>query len=327
MRIGVPKGLLYEESFFGGLGLEIVNSPDTNREILDLGVEYCVDDACLPMKVFHGHVCWLRERCDAIFVPRIMSLSEREYICPKFCGLTEMLKYSIPDLPRLIGDPIYWTSRNAMFEWAKRTGAVFTGDRKKVKKAFEKAIMKHSGSKRGLDQEGYGIKVALLGHPYNTGDFYINMDLTGKLNRLGVGIITQEAVGDGHIKREVKRLFKKPFWTFARISYGAAAHLLRNGKIDGIIYVSSFACGIDSVVVDLIRLEISADVPGQAGQTGKSGSHGDLPFLVLKLDEHTGEAGFNTRIEAFVDLLGRRKNHARYHTAHGERLSCGESVV
>ena len=59
---------------------------------------------------------------------------------------------------------------------------------------------------------------------------------------------------------------------------------------DGMIYLSSFSCGIDSVVTELIKIEL-----------------GDFPFMVLKLDEHTGEAGYNTRLEAFADMLKRRR--------------------
>lgn len=33
----------------------------------------------------------------------------------------------------------------------------------------------------------------------------------------------------------------------------------------------------------------------------------NMPVLSLVLDEHTGETGFQTRIEAFTDLLERRK--------------------
>jgi predicted nucleotide-binding protein (sugar kinase/HSP70/actin superfamily) len=32
-----------------------------------------------------------------------------------------------------------------------------------------------------------------------------------------------------------------------------------------------------------------------------------FPVLTLIIDEHTGEAGINTRLEAFVDLLRARK--------------------
>jgi len=33
----------------------------------------------------------------------------------------------------------------------------------------------------------------------------------------------------------------------------------------------------------------------------------NIPYLCLIVDEMTGEAGFNTRLEAFIDLLRRRK--------------------
>ncbi|MEG3070657.1 MAG: hypothetical protein RQM92_07405 [Candidatus Syntrophopropionicum ammoniitolerans] len=35
--------------------------------------------------------------------------------------------------------------------------------------------------------------------------------------------------------------------------------------------------------------------------------HGDIPFMTLMIDEHTGEAGMTTRLEAFVDMVRRRK--------------------
>jgi predicted nucleotide-binding protein (sugar kinase/HSP70/actin superfamily) len=33
----------------------------------------------------------------------------------------------------------------------------------------------------------------------------------------------------------------------------------------------------------------------------------DIPVLNISLDEHSGEAGFLTRVEAFIDLLERRR--------------------
>jgi predicted nucleotide-binding protein (sugar kinase/HSP70/actin superfamily) len=180
-------------------------------------------------------------------------------------------------------------------------GSYVTKDKSRIKKAFAAAIGSFRKNEVGLDQDQYSMKVALLGHPYNIYDPFLNMDLIKKLNQIGVGIITQDQVETESVNEEVAKLFKKPFWTFARNSYGAAVHLYRNKKIDGIIYISSFACGIDSVVIELIRAETN-----------------DFPFMILKIDEHTGEAGFNTRIEAFTDMLGRRNALVSYNTAPGQ---------
>jgi predicted nucleotide-binding protein (sugar kinase/HSP70/actin superfamily) len=33
----------------------------------------------------------------------------------------------------------------------------------------------------------------------------------------------------------------------------------------------------------------------------------NVPFLTVAFDEHTGQEGVNTRLEAFIDMLKRRK--------------------
>ncbi len=294
MIVGIPKGLLYYkyhpflETFFSNLGAEIITSEDTNKEILNQGVKYCVDDACLPVKIFHGHVSSLRNKCDVIVIPRIMQLRHREYICPKFCGLPEMIINSIPEIPKTIIEPIYATSRKKLYSWAEEAGKMVTKDKSRIKSAFNVALEEQSNHKTGIKNEKHRLNIALVGHPYNIYDNFANMNIINKLNKLDVGVITEEYIDDESIDEEVGGLYKKPFWTFARNSYGFAVNGAKKNKFNGIIYISSFACGIDSVVVELIKEKI-----------------GSFPFMILKLDEHTGEAGLDTRIEAFVDMLER----------------------
>lgn len=311
MVIGIPKGLLYSkyhvfiETFLQELEAEIIVSPDTNKAILDEGIRHCVDEACLPIKIFHGHVAWLKDKCDFIIVPRIMQLKEREYICPKFCGLPEMIKNSIPDLPGITEEPIYATSKEELFKWAKSVGILLTKDRVRIKKAFDTALNKQKGYKTGINDKDYSIKVALIGHPYSVYDGFCNMNVVKKLNNCGIGVITEEHVEEELIHSQIKKLFKRPFWTFARNSYGSAISLFEEGQVDGIVYVSSFACGIDSVVLELIKERI-----------------GDFPLLVLKLDEHSGEAGLETRVEAFGDMLGRRLKDENKYSEFRKHISC-----
>lgn len=296
MKVGIPKGLLYYKyypflnTFFSELGAEIVTSEDTNRETLNLGVKSCVDEACLPMKIFHGHVASLADKSDIIVIPRIMQIKEREYICPKFCGLPEMIQNSIEDLPSLITEPIYARSRKDLYKWARIVGKELTNNKQIIKLAFDKALIQQEKYRTGIKDKGYKLNIALSGHPYNIYDKFVNMDMVKKLNELNVGVITEEYVDESRINNESKELYKRPFWTFARNSYGFTSYVSTNKIVDGIIYISSFACGIDSVVIELIKNKI-----------------GDFPFMVLKIDEHTGEAGLETRIEAFVDMLERGK--------------------
>lgn len=316
MIVGIPKGLLYYKyhpfftTFFSELGADIILSSDTNKDILNEGVKHCVDDACLPVKVFHGHVSFLSDKSDLIVIPRIMQIRKREYICPKFCGLPEMVINNVPNLPRTITEPIYATSLKKLYNWAEVAAREITNDRSKVKRAFNSAIAKQKNYKMGIDDNNYRLKIALGGHPYNIYDSFTNMNIVKKLNKLGVGVITEETIDDDLINKEVDKLYKTPFWTFARNSYGFMVYGSKNKVFDGIIYVSSFACGIDSVVVELVKEAI-----------------GNCPFMVLKIDEHTGEAGIDTRIEAFIDMLERKEIYENHSSTFGEHLSSSKSII
>lgn len=304
MKIGIPKGLLYERyypflvTFFSELGAEIITSENTNKIILNEGIKYCVDEACLPIKIFHGHVATIKDKCDIILIPRIMQLREREFICPKFCGLPEMIINDIPDMPKAIIEPIYATSKDKLYKWAKIAGEMIVDDKHKIKNAFNKALIEQGKYKTGIKNDTYKLNVALIGHPYNIYDTFINMNLVKKLNKLGIGVITEEFIESEIIEVEVKSLYKRPFWTFGKNFYGFASHVAKEGRVDGIIYISSFACGIDSVIIEFIKDRIE-----------------DFPLMILKVDEQTGEAGIDTRIEAFFDMLERRiKNEGNIST-------------
>lgn len=316
MKVGIPRGLLYDQyhpflrRFFTELGAELVTSPITNKSILDMGVQCCVDEACLPVKIFHGHVCYLKERCDLLFIPRIMQLYKGEYICPKFCGLPEMVINSIHGLPEMISAPIYATSMGKLLRWAIQSGSRITRNKRRIKTALDKAVGEQAKFRTGYNDHGYPVKVALAGHPYNLYDVFINMHIKSKLNRLGVGVITEEYMKEDDMAFEVNSLYKRPFWTFARKSYGFTSTLARKRQIHGIVYISSFACGIDSVIIELIKDRI-----------------GDFPMLVLKMDEHTGEAGVDTRIEAFADMLERSRYLESDHSSYGQCVSCCKSPV
>lgn len=316
MKIGIPKGLLYSkyhvfaETFFSELGAEIVVSPDTNREILDAGIKLCVDDACLPVKVFHGHVSWLRKKCDAVLLPRFMTIMRKKYICPMFCGLPEMITGSICGLPRLISEPVYSLDTDSIYDWSNNAAKILTGNRKSIKSAFDKAMGRQKAYVSGYDNTGFSKTAALIGHSYNIDDSFVNMGLIAKLNRLGIGVVTPDRVCVREIIRESSALFKEPFWYFAEQYFGAAVHMYKTGRIDGVVYISSFCCGVDSVVVELIRDAVR-----------------NIPIILLKIDEHTGEAAFDTRIEAFADMLERRSLIGNHDSADGQHMPCGQGVV
>jgi predicted nucleotide-binding protein (sugar kinase/HSP70/actin superfamily) len=75
VRVGIPRYLGYFtfyplwKTFFEEIGLEVITSPPTNQQILNDGVAEAVNDACIPIKLYHGHVVAIKDQVDVLFVP------------------------------------------------------------------------------------------------------------------------------------------------------------------------------------------------------------------------------------------------------------------
>ncbi len=292
MKIGIPGGLFYYRyepfirTFFNELSADAEYSTVSNREILDLGARHCVDEACLPMKIFHGHAAKLNKTCDAVAVPRIMSCEFGESICPKFRGLPEMVESGTGKSNQVFTEPIYMNDQNKLKKALRKSCREIGVPDFRTEKAFRAALENQRSTSFGLKESGYRRRVFLAGHPYNIYDSFANLNLLHKLHKLDIGVVTEERVGRSEMAEELTGLIKQPYWFFLIHNFAPALALIKRREIDGIVYVSSFCCGTDSVTIEMIRNRI-----------------GNFPLLVLKLDEQTGEAGFNTRLEAFREVL------------------------
>lgn len=329
MKIGIPRALLYYdyfpmwETFFEELGHEVVVSTPTQKDIVNLGVSFCVDDACLPVKLFHGHVINLIDKVDMIFIPRLVSICQGEFICPKFIGLPEMIKNSIKGLPPLLilDLNLHRSTDNlikAYVEMGKKIGA----NSRKAIQAFRSASLKQKEYEFRLRSgqtpleivnsrlsnrtiKGGGV-VGVIGHPYLIFDSHASMNIIEKIREKGYKVIVPENVSDEQIDKYVSKLPKKLFWTYGKRLLGSSLFMLDNKKIDGMIFVSSFGCGIDSFMGELIQRF--------------NGRKWKIPYTTITLDEHTGEAGFETRLEAFLDMMKWREKGDSYVSTYGSSL-------
>ena len=73
-------------------------------------------------------------------------------------------------------------------------------------------------------------------------------------------------------------------WVVNRELTGAIACL--RDKVDGVVIMSAFPCGPDSMTNEAIAQRL-----------------GGVPSLLLTVDAQSGTAGLETRIESFVDIL------------------------
>lgn len=307
-KVGIPRALFFHKfypfwiTFFNELGLEPIVSGKTTKNILDAGVKNCIDEACLAVKIFFGHVVTLRNKVDSLFIPRFTSVSHNEYVCPKFGGLPDMVKHSLDNLPYIIKPEVNMRkSKKSSFKAAMETGRYFCSNKNEIKKAYSKALIdyKEYRRKQKIDLTGirrkaaHKLRIAVIGHVYNLYDNYVNMDLFKKLDNMDVEIVTTEMVDKSIIMKKSEILPKKMFWYFGTQAVGSVLHFMET-DIDGIIYLMTFGCGIDAFVCDLVERKLRRNT--------------NIPFITLTLDEHTGEAGLNTRLEAFIDMIRFSRN-------------------
>ncbi len=306
MRIGVPRALSFFrfhpawEVFFQRLGAEVVVSPPTTRATLEAGAAYSVAETCLPLKLCYGHVRALIGQVDALLVPAIYRLAAGSTNCARLIGLPDLLQAAMPDLPPLIAPDIDLGKPRALWGLVWEVGTRLTYNPLALREAAmagwaayllaRAAMLEGRATPESYGRpepsplpSGNGLTVAVIGHPYNLYDPFVNHRLLSTLARLGVQPLTPERLGPWP---------SADYWTFEYELIGAARLALDQGEAAGIIAVAAFGCGPDAVMLE--------EVQRLAGQSG-------VPAMALTLDEHGGEAGLVTRLEAFVDMVNRRR--------------------
>jgi len=162
------------------------------------------------------------------------------------------------------------------------------------------------------------FRVALLGDAYSISEPFFNMNLEQQLGYMGVEVerwfwlskslrfpILERVWHRSEIQareEEVGRYLGRDVGGFALPSLKEAVTFVREG-IDGLIHLAPFNCTPEIVAASVLP-RLARD-------------HG-VPLLTLSFDEHSGEAGLVTRLEAFVDLLARRARGSGRGSAGGD---------
>lgn len=323
MKIGIPRAMSFYQNypfyfgFFTDLGIEIVLSDKTTKKTLANGSSLVVTETCMPVKIYVGHVLNLLDKgVDKIFVPSFQSIAPKIYNCSKIRGLPDLVRNVIKRDFIMIEATLDKSEKNqGLYEFLNEIAAYFgITDEKKIKKASKVGwkvynnfmVMMQSGMdyKQAMnyalqgkvfitnDDKEYPISVALVSHGYNIYDEKASMKVFDKLKEMDVKVysalnLTKEQMDEG-----INILGQTAYWANEQEMTGCAGHYLKDNKIDGIITLTAFGCGPDSLMIERI--------------TRKSKQF-NKPLLNLTIDEHTGEAGFITRLEAFVDMLYRKK--------------------
>jgi predicted nucleotide-binding protein (sugar kinase/HSP70/actin superfamily) len=296
IRIGLPQGLLHYqygivwERFLHELGAEVVISGDTTKTTLDHGS--VLDEVCLPVKVYFGHVCELYKEVDYLFSPRLISVSARQYTCPQIIGITDMLRNNLKNLPPIIDVNVNLRqNQRGLYQAIVSVGRTLGSGPIPSLYAWYCASKYQKQQRISYQTKTGRQRIGLIGHRYILYDRQISMNVINKIREFGFVVETPETVSCHQSTAAVKD-WKRIFWSSSQQIAGAALVLMQPPQpVDGLIFITSFSCGPDTLIGELISRRAQAL---------------NIPFMLLTVDEHTAEAGFITRLEAFTDMVSRR---------------------
>lgn len=149
-----------------------------------------------------------------------------------------------------------------------------------------------------IDKKLNPPRVGLIGEIYVVSDSAINFDLEKKFGQQGIEIHREMNLSH-HIKggifpwinwslqRKIKPYLRSTVGGHGREAIKEMLDCVKN-DFDGVIQLLPFGCMPEVIVRPILE---------------KIHQESNIPFLSLSLDEQSAEAGINTRIEAFVDVV------------------------
>lgn len=291
--VGIPRTLWYFmhpglwESFFINSGIEPILSKPTSRETVNRAGLISESEHCFPLKLHDAHLYYLAENgVETVFIPRVFSALPEHISCPKLGALSDCAQAQFGDRFSVMTidiDEARTPLRKSLLELAGKAGV----PRRLAADAAIKALAKLAENRRALVQTAESAmadtgKILVLGHPYNIGDSYMSDPVISKLETMGVPFATVDY-------SQTEKISPEPLkWDMCSIMYDAL-HRLESRKWAGVIHLSSFNCGCDSMAMEFFR-DILKDKK--------------IPYMCVILDEYEGRAGLDTRLEAFIDSIG-----------------------
>jgi len=318
--IGIPRMLMFFEqfplwaTFFGELGIRVVLSDKTNTRLIHRGLQGVLAETCYPVKVAHGHVADLVEKgVDRIFLPSVIDLEkdsddvDRSYNCPLIQGIPFMLRPTFKDKVRIISPSIFMAKgKKNLRRQMERIGREFENETSRIASAVSAALRAQEEFERMRQERGQQILEALtkdneavvvIGKPYNVHDLQLNLNIAKKLRHLGVLAIPFDLLPLDRAK--LPPHYSNLVWKNEQ-NLLRAVMMAKNSPSLNPVMITNYGCGPDAFFWKYLEETMGED-----------------PYLLLEVDEHSGDAGMTTRIEAFLDTLGRPKTRVQEERQEG----------
>lgn len=279
----------------------MVVSSNTCRSILENGTRRSETENCLPMKLFLGHVESLLPKCDVIMVPRFEGTRGSEEFCVRFLGLYDIVHHTFPHAKLItynLKGARPGTELLGFFSMGRQLGKSPDQCFHAYQRAKQRQLRQNLACIERQENvcNGDGLKILIAGQPYISHDSYIGEPICRLIREQNGTVLFSDYCDRRTCSQKSKVISKQLYWTMNKEMIGAIE--LYKHRVDGVILLTAFPCGTDSLVNELVIRRVH-----------------DIPVIQLLVDEHQSDAGLQTRIESFLDILGERKR------AYGKRIS------
>ena len=316
--IGLPRALMYYRlgakwrAFLEALGREVVVSPASDRAIFERGQALSVDECCLASKLYLGHVDALADLVDAVFVPSFAQPDVLVSYCTKFQALPDLVVNAMAVAERpvrvlsellfeggaekderegyvLLAAQLGATRKQGIAAWKAARRAQADRDERLAR---AQARLVSAASRLPAAERPLTILVAA--HPYVAHDPFVGGVVTDALRASGATVLFADEYDHARAWRRSHDFSPSLPWIVNRELVGAILEL--HDHVDGVVLISAYPCGPDSMTDDAIARCV----------TGR-------PLLTLTVDAQSGTAGVETRVESFVDILSYQRKGGYLH--------------
>lgn len=313
--IGIPAGLhLYEEipfwrRFFDLLSFKTITSEEYLSPAKD-GKNLCGAEFCAPVAAMHGHVNYLKDKADYIFLPVYFEESQDLRMTTQYCYYTQFVSsiisvHSSLNTGEKLLTPVLRYSQGEhliLFELYRMFRSMGFNDigflnislaYEKAKKQMHLINEKWKGLYGKGTNENHDVHIVLLGRPYTVLSQAMNNSIPEIIEKMGIMTFYMDMLPFKQAEAmRAEDLIRTVRWKFAsKILHAAEVVARTDGSYP--VLITSFKCSPDSFAIEYFKEILDSY---------------HKPYLILQLDEHDSAVGYETRIEAAVRAFRNHRN-------------------
>jgi len=298
-QMGIYTDMFME--FFRDLGLNAMKPPEISARTIKLGVKYSPDMICYPFKVTLGNFieCLEADATDLIMYNSCGTCRYRQY-------------YIIQDL--------IMKDLNYKFTMHQLRPRQLLKDLKKLNPENSylkiiRVIRKHWKKIKELEDAYHGeidpndINIGVVGEIFTVLEPRVNMQVVAKLKKGGVKVhsyvnvrhLITDSFGFNKFKKNENFKAARMYLDGGTLG-GHGVENIRDtiyfvkSKIDGIVHLLPLSCMPETTIEPVLN---------------KICYEANIPILRLSIDETNSELNMETRLETFVELIKRKKQHLK----------------